>query len=234
MIGREHELAVLKMSLTRALRDRTAQLVTVVGVPGIGKTRLIAELFRHINEDPEEVIIWRQGRSLPYGDGVTFWALAEMVKAQAGILETDSANVVEQKLSAAASAVIPDNREAQWVWIASVSTRRHCRFGHRRRRSAERSLHRMATLLGSDRGAASVMLVFEDLHWADDRLLEFIEHLADWSSGVPILVLCTARPELFERRAGWGGGKRNAVTVSLSPLSEEEAARLISSLTSGR
>jgi AAA ATPase domain len=86
LVERGHELGVLTDALARVRRDRSPQLVTIVGVPGIGKSRLLAELFRAIDEDPTDTVYWRQGRSLPYGDGVTFWALAEMVKAQAGIL----------------------------------------------------------------------------------------------------------------------------------------------------
>ena len=115
LIGRDQELDVLRDSLARVRRERTPQLVTIVGVPGIGKSRLVAELFRHVSDDPSELILWRQGRSLPYGDGVTFWALAEMVKAQSGILETDSAEQAEEKLHLAVSAVIPDLSECGWV-----------------------------------------------------------------------------------------------------------------------
>ena len=229
LIGRTQELDLLGDALARTRRDHSPQLVTIIGVPGMGKSRLVAELFRVVDADPTAVVIWRQGRCLPYGDGVTLWALGEMVKAQAGILETDPPDAVAQKLHTAIADVVTDPADAQWV---------------------EKHLRRLAGLGGAELGGGQqseafaawrrffealaernpLVLVFEDLQWADDNLLDFIEHLVDWVSGVPLLVICTARPELFERRDGWGGGKRNATSLSLSPLSDEETARLISSL----
>jgi hypothetical protein len=115
LVGRIHESRVLSDALARVRRERSPQLVTLVGVPGIGKSRLVAELFHTIDSDPTQVVLWRQGRSLPYGDGVTFWALAEMVKAQAGILETDSPDDARKKLEASVAALIGDAAGAQWI-----------------------------------------------------------------------------------------------------------------------
>jgi class 3 adenylate cyclase len=115
LVGRTHESQVLSDALDRTRRERSSQLVTLVGVPGIGKSRLVAELFEAIDRDPTRVVLWRQGRSLPYGDGVTFWALSEMVKAQAGILETDGHDEAESKLCAAVDALFSDPDDAQWV-----------------------------------------------------------------------------------------------------------------------
>ena len=228
LIGREHELRVVVDSLARVRRERSPQLVTIAGVPGIGKSRLVAELFREIDADPSELVLWRQGRSLPYGDGVTFWALAEMVKAQAGILESDSAEQAEQKLHAAVSEVIPDASDAQWV---ENLLRPLAGLGISDRRGSQSEA--FAAWRRFFEGLAEqhpLTLIFEDTQWADDSLLDFIEYLIDWSGDVPILVLCTTRPEMLEHRPAWGGGKRNATTLSLSPLSEDDTARLISSL----
>jgi DNA-binding SARP family transcriptional activator/class 3 adenylate cyclase/tetratricopeptide (TPR) repeat protein len=232
LVGRIHELGVLTDALARVRRDRSPQLVTIVGVPGIGKSRLVAELFRVVADDPSELIYWRQGRSLPYGDGVTFWALGEMVKAQAGILETDSPEQAEQKLHASVAELITQVADAQWI------------EGHLRPLAGLGSDTSVGSSDGRDEAFTAwrryfeglaekgpLTLVFEDLHWADDNLLDFIEHLVDWASGVPMLVVCTARPELFERRSGWAGGKRNAIALSLSPLSDGETAQLISNLS---
>jgi class 3 adenylate cyclase/tetratricopeptide (TPR) repeat protein len=231
LVGREHELSVLSDALQRVRRERSPQLVTLVGVPGIGKSRLLAELFRTVEADPSEVMYWRQGRSLPYGDGVTFWALAEMVKAQAGILETDTPEQAEEKLCAAVATIIPETADARWIEghlrpLAGLSSETEA--GGDRREEAFVAWRRFFEALAEQE---PLVLVFEDLHWADDNLLDFVEHLVDWAGGVPLLVVCSTRPELFERRAGFAGRARNASTLSLSPLSEEETTRLISSLS---
>jgi class 3 adenylate cyclase/tetratricopeptide (TPR) repeat protein len=231
LVGRRRELSVLKEALERVRVDRSPQLVTIVGVPGMGKSRLVAELFRVVADDPTQLIYWRQGRSLPYGDGVTFWALGEMVKAQAGILETDSPEEAERKLHTTVIELISDPGDAQWIErhlrpLAGLGTGAAAGGGERDETFTawRRYLEGLA-----ERGP--LVLVFEDLHWADDNLLDFIEHLVDWASGVPLLVVCSARPELFERRSGWGGGTRHAITLSLSPLSDGETAQLISGLS---
>jgi class 3 adenylate cyclase/tetratricopeptide (TPR) repeat protein len=233
LIGRVAELDALKQALEHVRRDRVPQLMTIAGVPGIGKSRLVAELFRDIDEDPNEIVLWRQGRSLPYGDGVTFWALGEMVKAQAGILETDSPEQAEQKLHDSVRAVIPESDGAQWIEghlrpLAGLGTA--TATGSER---AEEAFTAWRHFLEALAGRNPLVLAFEDLHWADDNLLDFIEYLVDSTGGVPILVVCTARPELFERRVRWDGSAPNAATLSLSPLSDDETARLIESLTRG-
>ena len=231
LVGRTHELQVLKDALARVRGEGSPQLVTLVGVPGIGKSRLVGELFRAVDEDTTELISWRQGRSLPYGDGVTFWALAEMVKAQAGIRETDSPEDAAQKLDGSVAALIPDPADAHWIEghlrpLAGLS-RDAAPVGDRRE-EAFTAWRRFFEALAEQ---SPLVLVFEDLHWADDNLLDFVEHLVDWSGGVPLLVVCTTRPELFERRPGWAGATRNAIRLSLAPLSEDETSQLISSLS---
>ncbi|HEX5468640.1 MAG TPA: adenylate/guanylate cyclase domain-containing protein [Gaiellaceae bacterium] len=230
LVGRRDELDLLLDALARAERERTPQLLTLVGVPGIGKSRLVWELARTVDEDPELVVFWRQGRSLPYGEGIAFWAVTEMIKAQAGILETDSAEVAEEKLRATVADLLPDPTEARWVEthlrrLVGVAGQEEA--GGDRRDEAFSAWRRFFEALAEHRPA---VLVFEDLHWADDNLLDFVDYLVDWATNSPLLVIGTARPELLERRAGWGGGKPNAATVSLSPLSEEETARLLASL----
>jgi class 3 adenylate cyclase len=230
LVGRERELNVLRDALARVREEHSPQLVTLVGVPGIGKSRLLYELYQIVESEPE-LISWRQGRSLPYGEGVSLWALAEMVKAQAGILETDAVEDVDAKLAATVAQVVSDPADAEWVL-------RHVRalvglsgdeasLGGDRRPEAFAAWRRFFEALAEQR---PLVLVFEDLHWADDGLLDFVDHFVDWASGVPILVVASARPELLERRPGWGGGKPNATTLSLSPLADDDAARLIASL----
>ncbi|MGB2953501.1 MAG: adenylate/guanylate cyclase domain-containing protein, partial [Gaiellaceae bacterium] len=229
LVGRERDLDVLKDALARARQQRSPQLLTLVGEPGIGKSRLVFELMQVVEAEPE-LIRWRQGRSLPYGEGVSFWALAEMVKAEAAILETDSPDQVADKLHAAVEAVLSEQGEAQWVeghLRALVGVGVEAELGAERRREAFAAWRRFLEALAHER---PLVLVFEDLHSADDSLLDFVDHLVDWASGVPVLVLATARPELLERRSGWGGGKPNAATLTVTPLSDEETHRLIAAL----
>ncbi len=228
MIGRERELEGLAGSLARARADRSPQLVTIVGVPGIGKSRLVFELFNHVAADPD-LIHWRQGRSLPYGEGVSFWALGEMVKAHVGILETDSPDEAGSKLERSVGDLLADG-DANWVQghlrpLLGLGTDQEAHGDHRVEAFA--AWRRFFEAIAEDR---PLVLVFEDLHWADEGLLDFVDHLVEWASGVPILVVCTARPELLTRRPGWGGGKPNAVTLSLSPLDDEQTARLLAAL----
>jgi predicted ATPase/class 3 adenylate cyclase len=234
LVGRGDELNALLDAVSRAQRDRTPQLVTLVGVPGIGKSRLVWELFSALDSDPAQYVTWRQGRSLPYGDGVAFWALGEMTKAQAGILESDDAEAAEAKLRAAVEHVIEESEEAGWVEshlrpLAGLGAGAETGGDHAAEALA--AWRRFFEALAEQR---PLILVFEDLHWADDGLLDFVDQMAEWMTDVPLLILCTARPELLDRRAGWGGGKRNATTISLAPLSQDDTAALVSSLLDGR
>ena len=229
LVGRKEELDLLRDALNRARRERASQLVTLVGEPGIGKSRLVFELFKAVDAEPD-LTYWRQGRSLPYGEGVTFWALSEMAKSHAGILETDSAETAEEKLRQAVAEAIPDPVDVEW---ALGQLRPLVGLGGDVELTADSRAEIFAAWRKFFEAIAEkrpLVLVFEDLQWADDGLLDFVDHLVEWASGVPLLCVCTARPELLERRPDWGGGKRNATTVSLSPLSDEETAHLVHAL----
>jgi class 3 adenylate cyclase/tetratricopeptide (TPR) repeat protein len=233
LVGRAPELARVVDALARARAERACQLVTLEGVPGIGKSRLVFELWRVVDAD-SELITWRQGRSLPYGDGVSLSALSDMVKAQANILETDTENEAEEKLDEMASDLLADQGEARRIArqlgpLVGVRTEADFGVGGRAERFAawQRFFEALA-----ERGP--LVLVFEDLHWADDSLLDFVDHLVDQSSRVPMLVVATSRPELLNRRPSWGDGRPNAVTISLSPLSNDETGRLVAALLAGR
>ena len=225
LVGRELEKSLLIGIFERAAQQRSVQLVTIVGEPGVGKSRLVGELFAYIEIKPG-IIRWRQGRCLPYGEGITFWGLGEIVKAEAGILESDSAEAAAAKLDAAVS---PEEPERQWL-VQRLSPL----VGVEAASPAERQELFTAWRRYFEGMAASrwTVLVFEDLHWADEALLAFLEYLAEWSEGVPLLIVCAARPELYERRPGWGAGLRNAHVVNLSPLSDDETAELVSHLIS--
>ncbi len=228
LVGREREIAMLTDAFARCRSEQTAQLVTLVGVPGIGKSRLVAELFRMLDQDPE-LYVWRQGRSLPYGESQSFSALGEIVKAHAGILETDDADTAAGKLSSIVEPLLPETPERQWVelHLRPLAGIGGATESADRRMEAFSAWRRLLEALAEEH---PLVLVFEDLHWADDGLLDFVDYLAEWVSGVPMLVVATARPELLDRRSGWGGGKPNATTISIGALSEEETGRLLASL----
>jgi predicted ATPase/class 3 adenylate cyclase len=227
--NRREELDALRGALGRALVQHSVQLVTLVGEPGIGKSRLVYEFATASAEDPDPAV-WQLGRSLPYGDGVTFWALGEMVKGQAEILETDAAGEAEAKLHTAVHAVLSDPAEAGWVEShlrSLVGLGGEVELGGDRRSEAFAAWRRFLEALAARR---PLVLVFEDLHWADDGLLDFVDHLAEWAAGAQLLVVCAARPALLERRPGWSETRENALTLSLAALTDEETSALVNSL----
>jgi class 3 adenylate cyclase/tetratricopeptide (TPR) repeat protein len=223
LVGRERERSLLADALERARREESVQLVTLVGIPGIGKSRLVAELFQVVDAEPD-LIAWRQGRSLPYGESVSYWALAEIVKSQAGILDSDAVQGAEAKLAETVASLVGDEGEREWL-------ARHARplLGLESEEPADRAEAFAAwrRLLESAAEQRPLVLVFEDLHWADDGLLDFVDDLADRATTVPLLIVATARPELLDRRPGWGGGKRNAFTLSIGALNDDETAALL-------
>ncbi len=221
-VGREIDLALLKGVFEKTVAANSVQLVTVVGEPGLGKSRIVAELGAFI-DSREDLVTWRQGRCLPYGEGITFWALGEILKAHTGILESDPSQVAQAKLDA----FLPDGDKREWfrqrllplLGIEAISTAEREELFTAWRTFLERVAEERPTVL-----------VFEDLHWADEPMLAFLEHLANLADGVPLLLVGTARPELYERRAGYAAGLRNTHTINLAPLSRRETARLVSAL----
>lgn len=229
-VGRRLDLATLKTAFERTMRESCLQLVTVVGEPGVGKSRLVTELFSYADNRPDPVT-WRQGRSLPYGDGITFWALGEIVKAEAGVDESDSPGAASIKLARAVAEVTADEGDRAWLRTRLAPLVGAVTGGEGAEQ--EESFTAWLRFLEALAVLRPLVLVFEDLHWADTSLLEFLEHLVAWSTGMPILLLCTSRPELFESRPQWSAGVRNASTISLSPLADAEIAQLVSALLPG-
>ena len=227
LVGRRRELDSLLDAFERTWGARSVQLVTLVGEPGIGKSRLVYELFEAVERHPE-LVFWRQGRSLPYGEGVSFWALGEMVKAHTGILETDGEEEADRKLRASVMATVPAD-DVEWT-IAQLRPLAGIEDTGGRSDNQEEAFAAWRGFLEGVADQRPLVLVFEDLHWADDGLLDFVDHLVDWATRVPLLVVATARPELLSRRSGWGGGKANALTLSLAPLSGDETAELVHAL----
>jgi tetratricopeptide (TPR) repeat protein len=226
-VGRSAELHMLTEAFERAVARRAPHLVTMVGEPGVGKTRLVREFRKHVDERPD-LVWWREGRCLPYGEGVTFWALSEVVKAQAGILEGEPADEAAIKLRVAIDALVDDPDDADWLRLrlaplagtgdADVATERGELFS-----AWLRFLEALAQ-------RNPLVLVLEDLQWADRVLLEFVEYVLDWAEDAPILLIGTARQELFTENPDWGGGKRDAATLSLPPLDSQETAELLMGL----
>ncbi len=222
LVGRDLDLTLVRGTFDKVAAERAVHLVTLVGAPGIGKSRLVAELFSYI-DGLHEIVRWRQGRCLPYGEGITFWALGEIVKAHAGVLESDS----PEDAAAKRGDVLGEDEDTPWLRARLLPL---LGIDPGIAATREESFAAWRRFLESMAEDGSAVLVFEDVHWADESLLAFLEHLVDWASGVPLLVVCTARPELFERHPSWGAGLRNSTTVSLAPLSDTDTARLVSAL----
>jgi len=246
MVAREPELEVLLDRFEQVHSGGPARLVALVGDPGIGKSRLVAEFAARLGGGLEPVA-WRQGRSPPYGDGVTYWALSEIVKAEAGILETDTAEQAESKLAGAVLEVVPEPGAAAWVArhlrpLVGVTGTQHGPGAPSTREEAFAAWRRFLYGLAERR---PLVLVIEELHRADDGMLEFLEDLVTQGPGrpTPLLVVGTARPELFERRPAWGrpadAGAQTEVArgvvdgielLWLRPLSDADTERLLTGL----
>ncbi len=214
-VGRERELRMVKELFHASADERRAQLVSVVGIAGVGKTRMSWEFEKYIDGLAGETW-WHRGRCLSYGEGVAYWALAEMVRMRCGIVEDEEPPSALGKLHVALAEHLPDPDERAWVEP------------------------RLAHLLGLEEGLAGdqenlfsawrilferlaerdpVVLVFEDMQWADAGLLDFLDFLLDWSRSHPIFVLTLARPELADKHPTWGAGKRAVTSLYLEPLS---------------
>ncbi len=221
-VGRHVDLALMKGLFSKSLEEETVQSVTVVGDPGLGKSRLVTELARYVDARPE-LVNWRQGRCLPYGEGITFWALSDIVKSHAGILESDSAGVAARKLAE----VLPEGPEREWFHQRLLPLLGVEASSGAQREELFTAWRRFLEYIAA---ADPTVVVFEDLHWADEAMLEFLEHLSNHAKGVPLLVVGTARPELLDEHPRYAASIRENSSIHLAPLSERETARLISGL----
>ena len=217
MVGRAKELALLEHALERAVTDRTSHLFTLMGPAGVGKSRLVAEFLSGSAADAT----FLRGRCLSYGEGITFFPLADVIHQVAGILDSDTPAVARSKLDAILTDA-PD-RERVTGLVGGL-------FGWAEPGATEDAFWAVRKLLEHLARERPVVVVFDDIHWAEPTFLDLIEHLVDWTRDAAILVLCIARPELLEVRPGWGGGKMNATSILLEPLPGDEASRLVDNL----
>lgn len=211
LLGRERELQALRHALDRAVLERTAYLFTVLGPAGIGKSRLAYELATAVS--PDALVL--RGGCLPYGDGITLWPLVEIVRTLA---PGDVRRSLAERLAGEDEAQLVADRVAGAVGSHDRPTESDELFW---------AVRRMLEAVARER---PLVVVLEDLHWGEATFLDLVEHIADWANDAPMLLLCLSRPELVETRPSWGGGKLNATTLLLEPLSRDDAETLIDNL----
>jgi class 3 adenylate cyclase/tetratricopeptide (TPR) repeat protein len=228
-VGREREFRLVKDLFHASAEQGRAHLVSVWGIAGIGKSRLSWEFSKYIH-GVAQLILWHRGRCLPYGEGVTYWALAEMVRSRAGIAEGEEPGSSVEKVHATVLQYITDPEEQRWVEPRLLHL-----LGLEDRSTREPEELFSAWRLFFERLAAQspVVLVFEDLQWAESALLDFIEYLLEWSRNHALFVMTLARPELQDRHPDWGAGKRNLTSMALEPLSAEAMGDLLTGLAPG-
>ena len=228
-VGRDRELRQIKELFHTTADEQRAQLVSVTGIAGIGKSRLAWEFYKYF-DGIEQIVYWHRGRCLAYGEGVTYWALADMVRMRCGIAEDDEPGTALGKLQATLDEHLldPDDRAfveprvAQLLGLGEHETRERQELFGAWRLFFERLAEVYPTVLA-----------FEDMQWADSSLLDFIEYLLESSRNHPILVITLARPELAERRPTWGAGHRNFTSNYLEPLAEKAMQELLGGLVPG-
>ena len=241
LVGRSAELAQLHDLLARVKRKRGPHLVTVIGDPGVGKSRLLRQFELDLQgQDPPPLV--RHGRCLPYGSSIVYWPLGEVIRSECAIIDSDPPATAWAKLLARMGELLdgPDSdsrasaaKTAVLGRLLGIETPEDLAPSSEHEEEAQRSREVFfAAVRSCVEGLAReglLVLVWEDIHWADEGMLDLIEHLVQWVRA-PVLQICLAREELLERRAGWGGVRRDSTTVFLEPLGESETRELISSL----
>ena len=226
-VGREDELRLLKELFHATSRERRVRLVSVIGPAGIGKSRLAWEFLKYIDGLVEQVW-WHDGRSPAYGEGISFWALGEMVRGRCGLRETDDEATTRQRVAETVAAHVPDPTERAWVELALLAL-----LGVEAGVASAELFAAWRTFFERLAASGPVIMVFEDHHFADSGLLDFVDHVLEWSRNVPIYVFTLARPELLDKRPNWGAGKRNFTSIYLEPLAEQEMRALLAGLVPG-
>ncbi len=211
MIGRGDERALLERAFERAVRQRSCHLFTLLGAAGVGKSRLVAEVVANLSDRATIV----SGRCLAYGEGITFWPVAEVVRQ---LVDVQSARDIERLVEDDPDAKVIADRVAGAIGLADAVG------------SGEETFWAVRKLLERHAWMQPLVVVFDDVHWAEPTFLDLVEHVADWSRDAPMLLVCVARPELLDHRSNWGGGKLNATSILLEPLADAESDRLIENL----
>ena len=228
-VGREADLRLVK-ELFHATEERNqARLVLVAGAAGVGKSRLYAEFNRYTDGLANDCW-WHVGRCLSYGDGVAYWALAEIVRQRLGIPEDAPESVVVGNLDAGLATLIRDPAVIEFVRPRLAQL---LGVGDGRPMDRGDLFSGWRTFFEQLAAQNPVVLVIEDLQWADDALLDFLDHLLEWASASPIFVLAMARPELLERRSAWASSRRNITTLWLDRLSDPAISSLLEDLVPG-
>jgi tetratricopeptide (TPR) repeat protein len=236
-VGRAEERSLLRELLATALKDRTVVLATIVGEPGIGKTRLVADLAEYVRSSGVDVTWWR-GRCLPYGEAVTFAPLEDVVRGAAGIDRSDRAEDAAAKLGETVRSLVDDEDEAEWLRARLSPLAGAAEDPGRATANGPEALAidraeafaAWSRFLEVEAARRPLVLVVDDLQWADPAMLDFLDQLTETLARSPVLLVCTARPELFDARSDWGAGKPNATTVTLAPLDPDDMRELLSDL----
>ncbi len=223
LAGRDEELAGLKQAFHRVASTGRPALMTVIGPAGVGKSRLAWELLKYVDGLPQPPA-WMRGRCLPYGN-VSYSAFADAMKERFGLRDDDPAEVATAKVEAAVTTLFGDGTFAPHL-LALTGRAPERAF------SREDLFDAWRRTLERDADRRPLVLLLEDIHWADDGLLDFLDYLADWGQG-PILALTLARPELLESHPRWGGGKRNYAAAYVDPLTSEQSAEMLDGLLGG-
>jgi class 3 adenylate cyclase/tetratricopeptide (TPR) repeat protein len=217
LVGREHELGLLLRAFERTVNDRTTHLVTLLGTAGAGKSRMLQELLTRAGSRAQML----RGRCPDYGEGMTYWPLVEVVRQAAGATATDDPAETRRRISALFPADEP----------ASVIDNLAALLGDAAPGAAvediQEALHRLFGVLATRQ---PLIVVLDDLQWAEPALLDLLERLTEWLRDIPVLLCCLARPEMLENWPNWGGGRVNATTLMLEPLTPEESGLLLDNL----
>jgi class 3 adenylate cyclase len=228
-VGRDRELRQIKDLFHASADEGKAHLVSITGIAGIGKSRLAWEFYKYF-DGIADTVYWHRGRCLPYGEGVTYWALADMVRMRCRISEDEEPDAAFGKLRATLEEHILDAEERSFL-----EPRLAHLLGLAEHQARDKQDLFAAWRLFFERLAETypTVLAFEDMQWADASLLDFVEHLLDWSRSHPLFVVTLARPELLERRPTWGAGQRSFTSMFLEPLSHEAMEQLLAGLVPG-
>ncbi|MEP7041094.1 MAG: adenylate/guanylate cyclase domain-containing protein, partial [Chloroflexota bacterium] len=228
-VGRDDELRLLKDQFDATARERKSRLITVIGEAGIGKSRLAWEFEKYL-DGVVDTANWHEGRSPSYGDGISYWALAEMVRRRAGAAEGDDEETARAALTACLERYVPDPTERRWITprlLGLLGIEELPAEGREELFAAWRTFFvRVAQ-------QNPVIMVFTDLHWADQGMLDFVENLLNWARTEPIFVIALARPELLDRRPDWGSSVRSVTRVHLESLPDAQIAQMLEGMVPG-